>query len=704
AQDQQGNMALGFSLSSSALHPEIHYTGRLVGDAAGQMTQGEGTIVNGAGSQSGTRGLTRWGDYSMMSVDPGDDCTFWYTTEYLSTTGEFNWHTRIGSFKFPGCGGTTTTNDFSINANPTTVTVNQGASGTSTISTAVTAGSAQSVALSASGVPSGATASFSPTSVTSGNSSTLTLNAGTAAAGTYTVTVTGTGASATHSTTVSLTVAATPTISIAVSPSSLSVTQGSSGNATVRNSGNTSFDWSVSGLPSGATATPASGTLAAGASAPVVIAAASTTPTGTSTLTFAATGSAGSASAAMQLTVAAPAPNDFSISASPTTVSVTAGGSGTSTISTAVTSGSAQSVSLSASGLPTGASASFNPASLTAGGRSTLTISTASSTPAGSYTVTVTGAGSSATHSTSVTLSVSAPPTGGIANGGFETATLSGWISAGMTKVETGGLGGTYAARVGSTGPFNGDSSISQTFSAPASGSLTFWYKVVCTDTVTYDWATATLTDNTTGAISTVLARTCTNSGAWVQASAAVTAAHSYTLKLVDHDDNFSTDPTYTLYDDVALGSSPPPTGGIVNGGFETGSFTGWTRSGTTSITTVSHSGTYGAVAGSPVATNGDSSLTQTFTVPTGATALSLYYANNCPDTVTYDWVTITLRDNTAGTTRTLVPRTCAPQYIWTNVTASVTAGHSYTLTLTSHDDNFSSDPTYTLFDDVLLR
>src|SRR5207244_7996781 len=117
-------------------------------------------------------------------------------------------------------------------------------------------------------------------------------------------------------------------------------------------------------------------------------------------------------------------------------------------------------------------------------------------------------------------------------------------------------------------------------------------------------------------------------------------------LTLVARDDNYATDPTYTLYDDVSIGSSaPPPTGGIVNGGFETGNFTGWTRSGSTAITTVSHAGTYAALVGSTAPTSGDSSLVQTFTVPAGATTLSLYYANNCPDTVSYDWVTITLKD-----------------------------------------------------------
>ena len=220
AQDQAGNMGLGFSTSSSTLHPAIAYTGRLAGDAAGVMTQGEATIVAGAGSQTGN--LTRWGDYSAMTVDPIDDCTFWFTNEYIPANGSFNWKTRIASFKFPGCGGTVA-NDFSIAASPATLSLAQGASGSSTISTAVTAGSAGTVGLAVSGAPTGATATLSPTSVTAGGSSTLTVNAGTAAAGTYTLIVTGTEGTATHSTSVSLAVTTPVTndFSIAASPAPL---------------------------------------------------------------------------------------------------------------------------------------------------------------------------------------------------------------------------------------------------------------------------------------------------------------------------------------------------------------------------------------------------------------------------------------------------------------------------------------------------
>ncbi len=101
AMDKQGNMALGYSVSSSTIHPAIRYTGRLAGDPLDTM-EAESSIVEGLGSQSGNN-LSRWGDYSAMTVDPVDDCTFWYTSEYLQNTGSFNWNTRIASFKFPGC-------------------------------------------------------------------------------------------------------------------------------------------------------------------------------------------------------------------------------------------------------------------------------------------------------------------------------------------------------------------------------------------------------------------------------------------------------------------------------------------------------------------------------------------------------------------------------------------------------------------------
>ncbi|HYL35905.1 MAG TPA: hypothetical protein VEV17_08345, partial [Bryobacteraceae bacterium] len=101
AMDQSGNIALGYSVSSSAMNPAIRFTGRAPTDTLGTM-QAENVILNGTGSQ--LQNLSRWGDYSAMTVDPVDDCTFWYTNEYLKSSGTFNWSTWIASFKLTGCG------------------------------------------------------------------------------------------------------------------------------------------------------------------------------------------------------------------------------------------------------------------------------------------------------------------------------------------------------------------------------------------------------------------------------------------------------------------------------------------------------------------------------------------------------------------------------------------------------------------------
>ena len=98
--DQMGNIALGFSQSSSTTHPGIAYTGRIPTDPLGTM-ESHFTVITGGGSQNG--GLTRWGDYSSMSIDPQDDCTFWYAQEYIPSNGSFNWNTHLNSFHFANC-------------------------------------------------------------------------------------------------------------------------------------------------------------------------------------------------------------------------------------------------------------------------------------------------------------------------------------------------------------------------------------------------------------------------------------------------------------------------------------------------------------------------------------------------------------------------------------------------------------------------
>src|SRR5712691_3058048 len=104
-----GDIALGYSRSSASSgdYPSIYVTGRLASDTPttplGQMTQGENLLFKGSGVQTT---YSRWGDYTSMSVDPSDDCTFWYTNQYQpSGASAFNWKTRIGVFRFPGCSG-----------------------------------------------------------------------------------------------------------------------------------------------------------------------------------------------------------------------------------------------------------------------------------------------------------------------------------------------------------------------------------------------------------------------------------------------------------------------------------------------------------------------------------------------------------------------------------------------------------------------
>lgn len=310
AMDHSGNMAMGYSVSSSTTSPSIALTGRLATDPANTM-QAEASIVAGTGSQNGT--LSRWGDYSAITVDPVDDCTFWYTTEYMKTTGTFNWNTRIANFKFSGCGGAATP-DFSLSASPSSLTVTQGSSGSSTITVTPSGGFTGSVTLSASGLPSGVTASFGTNPTTSSSSVTFTASS-TATTGTSTVTITGTSGSLTHTTTISLTVnaAATPNFSLSASPASLTVKQGTSGSSTITVSPSGGFTGSVtlsnSALPSGVTAS--FGTNPTTSTSTLTFTASSTATTGTSTITVTGTSGSLTHTTTISLTISSAAPQQL---------------------------------------------------------------------------------------------------------------------------------------------------------------------------------------------------------------------------------------------------------------------------------------------------------------------------------------------------------------------------------------------------------
>jgi hypothetical protein len=102
ALDKDGNMAVGYSVSSATVFPGIRYAGRLANDPLGELSLGEAVMQAGSGVNMTTN--SRWGDYTSLNVDPKDDCTFYYINEYMTQIGPLApWQTRIGAFKLPGC-------------------------------------------------------------------------------------------------------------------------------------------------------------------------------------------------------------------------------------------------------------------------------------------------------------------------------------------------------------------------------------------------------------------------------------------------------------------------------------------------------------------------------------------------------------------------------------------------------------------------
>ncbi len=296
--------------------------------------------------------------------------------------------------------------NYSLTASPATLSVAQGASGASTFAVAPVNGFTGTVAFSATGLPSGVTASFSPTSSTTSTVLTLSV-ASTAATGSSVVTITGTSGSLTHTTTVTLTVTAAPSFALTASPASLSIAQGASGSSTITivpaNGFSGSVTFAVIGLPTGVTAlfVPYSAT----SSTVLTLSVASTAVIGTTVL--AVNGTSGSLSETTTLNLSVTGQSNYSLTASPATLSVTQGASGTSTVTVVPVNGFTGTVGFSASGLPSGVTASFSPTSSTSSATLTLTASTTAT--AGTATVTITGVSGSLTQSTSLTLTVNAP-------------------------------------------------------------------------------------------------------------------------------------------------------------------------------------------------------------------------------------------------------------------------------------------------------
>ena len=317
-------------------------------------------------------------------------------------------------------GLTVTAPNFTVSASPASLSVAQGKQGTSTITTAISGGFNSAISLSASGMPSGTTVSFNPATMPapgSGNSTmTITVGAGTLV-GTYPITVTGNGGGIQQTATLTLTVTATANFTISASPASLSIVQGNQGTSTITTaiSGgfNSAIALSASGMPSGTTVSfnPATIPAPGSGNSTMTITVGAGTLIGTYPITVTGNGGGIQRTATVTLTVTA-APS-FTISASPASLNVAQGNLGTSTITIMGINGFNSAITLSASGVPSGTTVSFNPNPVPApgSGNSAMTITVGANTPAGTYPITVTGTGGGIQQNTMVTLTVTAAAT-----------------------------------------------------------------------------------------------------------------------------------------------------------------------------------------------------------------------------------------------------------------------------------------------------
>jgi hypothetical protein len=512
AMDQAGNLAIGYSKSSSSIYPSIAFAGRLATDPVSTL-QAETLVVSGTGAQS--YNPNRWGDYSAMTIDPVDDCTFWYTTEYIKQNGAFNWNTRIANFKFSNCGSSVTVSPSSLtfgsqlvgtssSSQPVTLT-NLGSSSISITSIAASGDFSQSNNCGTSlAANSSCTVdvTFTPTAVGS-RAGTLTI---TDSAGTQTVSLSGTGA-----------------LNVSLSPSSYSF--GSIGVGSV--SGGQAF-----------TLTNGSGVALTGISIGF---------TGTNAGDFAQTNNCGTTLAANSNCIITVTFAPASYGAETATLTVNdSGGTQTSTLTgtgvdvtapvaqvTAPTNGSTVSGVVAVTATATdnvGVTAMqlyIDGALAASGSSSPLNYSWNTANVAnGTHTIYATaadGAGNVGTSAT-ITVTVNNSVQQLLLNPGFETGNLTSWNAGGAltpsvttAKHNT----GSYSAVLGSTATpeVNGDSWLYQVVTIPSTvtaASLNYSYWGVCGDTLSNDWQEAQI-QSATGTLLAQVQKTCTTTSAWTR-------------------------------------------------------------------------------------------------------------------------------------------------------------------------------------------
>jgi uncharacterized membrane protein len=344
----------------------------------------------------------------------------------------------ITPIAFLGIVQTSAVPNFTLTANPSSLSVQQGMQGTSTITTRISGGFDSAINLSASGLPSGTTVGFAPNPIAApgAGSSTMTFTVGSnTPVGTYPITVTGNGGGIEQQTTVTLTVTAMvqPDFTIAAQPTSLLIGQGNQGTSTISTTVmggfNSAISLSANGVPTGTTVSFAPNPIAApgaGSSIMTVVVGANTV-LGTYPITVMGTGGGTQHSVTVTLTVTTGSQPDFNFAVGPEALNVVQGSKAMAGVYTNLLRGFDNAISLSASGLPSGVTLTFNPNPIPApgGGSSQVAITTANNTPLGTYAITIMGSGGGVQHSASLSLTVVSP----IWQQGFDFRGTVGYVS-----------------------------------------------------------------------------------------------------------------------------------------------------------------------------------------------------------------------------------------------------------------------------------
>ncbi|HEY2113635.1 MAG TPA: hypothetical protein VGJ51_00985 [Candidatus Angelobacter sp.] len=343
--------------------------------------------------------------YDMVNGEIGDICNGQqgsYVANGTTYTIQLEFSNAANNCVLPPAAPTP---NFSIAATPASQTVTAGAGTSYTTTVAASGGFTGVVGFTISGLPTGASASFNPTSVTGSGSSTLSVSTSTTTpAGTYTLTVTGTDGVLTHTASATL-VVTTPDFSLTATPSVQTIVSGDTAHYTATvgalNGYTGTVTFSVSGLPAGASPVFTPGSVTSSGSSALAIATTIGTPNGSYPLVISATDGVLTHSANVTLVV-----TDFGISATPSTQTIVQGNSASYSVALTVNSGFLGTVNFSVTGLPASSSAAFNPASLSASGTTTLTVTTSGNTPAGTYSLTIAANDGSITRTASVALLV----------------------------------------------------------------------------------------------------------------------------------------------------------------------------------------------------------------------------------------------------------------------------------------------------------